>query len=132
VEKQFQKVENRLEADYTNLRAEIKELKERQRHDKWTICGLMTRMGGMEVRMRFLEAQIAAMVSTPMMDSSREEHGGEVGDQRMLGSPSEMGSFSSLHLNGAHLDALEALERNWEFLIQGELATGGDCTPAVP
>jgi len=64
--------------------------------------------------------------------SSREEHGGEVGDQRMLGSPSGMGSFSSLHLNGAHLVALEALERNWEFLNQGELVTGGNCTPAVP
>jgi len=132
VEKQFWKVENRLEADYADLRAVIKELKERQCHDEWTICGLMTRMEGMEARMRFLEAQITAVVSTPMMDSPREEHGGEAGDQRTLGSPSGMGSFSSLHLNGAQLDAFEALGRNWEFLNQGEFATGGDCTPAVP
>jgi len=82
--------------------------------------------------MRFLEAQIAAVVSTLMMDLSREEHGGEVGDQRMLGSPSGMGSFSPLHLNGVQLDTFEVLGRNWEFLNQGELATGGDCTPAVP
>jgi len=71
VEKQFRKVENRLEADYANLHAEIKELKERQCHDEWTIGG-----------------------------------------QRMLESPSGMGSFSSLHLNGAQLDAFEALGRN--------------------
>jgi len=132
VEKQFRKVENRLEADYANLRAEIKELKERQHHDKWTIGGLLARMDGMEARMAFLQAQVTAVVSTLMMDSSREEHGGEAGDQRMLESLSGMGSFSSFHLNGAQLDAFEALGRNWEFLNQGELATGGGCTPAVP
>jgi len=118
--------------DYANLRVEIKELKERQCHDEWTIGGLLACMDGMEARMAFLQAQVAAVVSTPMMDSSREEHGREAGDQRMLESPSGMGSFSSLHLNGAQLDAFEALGRNWEFLNQGELATGGGCTPAVP
>jgi len=58
MEKQFQKVENRLEADYTNLCAEVKELKERQCHDEWTICGLMTCMEGMEAWMRFLERRL--------------------------------------------------------------------------
>jgi len=107
-------------------------LKERQRHDEWTIGGLLARMDGMEARMAFLQVQVTAVVSTPLMDSSREEHGGETEDQRMLESPSGMGSFSSLHLNGAQLDAFEALGRNWEFLNQGDLATGGGCTPAVP
>jgi len=107
-------------------------LKERQRHDEWTIGGLLACMDGMEARMAFLQAQVAAVVSTPMMDLPREEHRGEAGDQRMLESPSGMGSFSSLHLNGAQLDAFEVLGRNWEFLNQGELATGGRCTPAVP
>ena len=37
MEKQFRKVENRLEVDYATLRAENKELVERQRHGEWTI-----------------------------------------------------------------------------------------------
>jgi len=51
VEKQFQKVENRLEVDYATLRAENKELVEWQRQDKWTIHGLLTHMEMMEARM---------------------------------------------------------------------------------
>jgi len=51
VEKQFRKLENRLEADYATLCAENKELVEQQRHDEWTIHGLLTRMEMMETRM---------------------------------------------------------------------------------
>jgi len=61
VEKQFRKLENRLEADYATLRAENKELVERQRHDKWTIHGLLTRMEMMEARMALVSVQVAAI-----------------------------------------------------------------------
>jgi len=44
VEKQFRKLENHLEVDYATLRAENKELVECQRHDEWTIHGLLTHM----------------------------------------------------------------------------------------
>ena len=37
MEKQFRKLENRLEADYATLWVENKELVERQRQDKWTM-----------------------------------------------------------------------------------------------
>jgi len=103
---------------------EVKELRERQRHDEWTICGLIARMDGMETRMMFLHAQVAAMVPTPAVDLLREENQGEVGDLMMLGPPSRMEGPSSLQLDRVQLDALEAVGRNWEFLNQEELMTG--------
>jgi len=42
VEKQFWKVENRLEADYADLRSEVKELKERQRQDNLLLGRFIT------------------------------------------------------------------------------------------
>jgi len=56
VEKQFRKLENRLEADYATLRAENKELVEWQQQDEWTIHGLMTRMEMMVLNSETSEA----------------------------------------------------------------------------
>jgi len=81
VEKQFRKVENHLEADYATLRAENKELVERQRHDEWTIHGLLTCMEMMEARMALVSAQVAAMAPPLQVDLMREEDEGGVGDQ---------------------------------------------------
>jgi len=58
VEKQFCKLENRLEADYANLREEVKGLKEQVRQDEWTIHGLLTRMEITEARMALLSSQV--------------------------------------------------------------------------
>ena len=96
MEKKISKLEHQIEASHEDLQAEIKELRERQCHDKWTICGLMTCMEGMEAQMGFLQAQLAALIPTPTMDSSRKENGGEAGDEGMLRSPSGTGIFSSL------------------------------------
>ena len=80
MEKQFQKVENRLEVDYATLRAENKELVEWQRQE-WTIHGLMTRMEMMEARMALVSAQVAAMAPPLQVDLTREEDEGGVGDR---------------------------------------------------
>jgi len=132
VEKQFRKVENRLEADYANLRAEIKELKERQRHDEWTIGGLIARMEMMETRMALVSSRVATVASPQQVDLTREEDEGGRGGPMELGSLFRQRSPSPQVFTREELDAMEAVERNWEFLNQGELATGGDYTPAVP
>jgi len=87
VEKQFRKVENRLEADYATLRAENKELVERQHQDEWTIHSLLTRMEMMEARMALVSAQVAAMAPPLQVDLTREEDEGGVGGPIELGSP---------------------------------------------
>ena len=132
MEKKIGKLEHRIEVSHENLQAEIKELRERQYHDKWTIYGLVTHMDGMEARMTFLQAQVAALVPTPAMDLSREESEGIVGDPMMSGPPEGIGSPSTLLLNEVQLDALGALGRNWEFLNQEELVISGDYTPTGP
>ena len=86
MEKQFRKLENRLEADYTTLREENKELVERQRQDEWTIHGLLTRMEMMEARMALVSAQVAAMAPPLQVDLTREEDEGGVGGPIELGS----------------------------------------------
>ena len=132
MEKKIGKLEHRIEASHEDLRTEIKELKERQRHNKWTIGGLIACMDGMEARMAFLQAQVAALIPTPAMDLSREENEGIVGDLMMMGPSEGIGSPSSLLLNKAQLDALGALARNWEFLNQEESGISGDYTPTGP
>jgi len=74
-----------IEASHEDLQAEIKELRERQHYDEWTIGGLIAHMDGMEARMAFLQAQVAALIPTPAMDLSREENEGIVGDLMMTG-----------------------------------------------
>jgi len=81
VEKQFRKLENRLEADYATLRAENKELVEQQRQDEWTIHSLMTHMEMMEARMALVSAQVAAMAPPLQVDLMREEDEGGVRDR---------------------------------------------------
>jgi len=73
VEKQFRKLENRLEADYATLHAENKELVERQRQDEWTIHSLMAHMEMMEARMALVSAHVAAMAPPLQVDLMREE-----------------------------------------------------------
>jgi len=87
MEKQFRKLENRLEADYATLRVENKELVERQRQDEWTIHSLTTRMEMMEARMALVSAQVAAMAPPLQVDLTREEDEGGVGGPIELGSP---------------------------------------------
>jgi len=132
VEKQFQKVENRLEADYATLHEENKELRERQQQDEWTIHGLLTRMETMEARMALVSSQVAAVASPQQVDLSMEEDEGGVGGPIEFRSPFQLRSPSPQVFTREELEAMEAVERNWEFLNQGELATGGDYTLAVP
>jgi len=132
VEKQFRKVENRLEADYATLRAENKELVERQRQDEWTIHGLMTRMEMMEARMALVSAQVAAMAPPLQVDLTREEDEGGVGGPIELGSPYRLRSPSPQVFTREELDAVEAVGRNWEFLTSRDISTEGIHTPTGP
>jgi len=132
VEKQFRKVENRLEADYATLRAENKELVERQRHDEWTIHSLLTRMEMMEVRMALVSAQVAAMAPPLQVDLTREEGEGGVGGPVELGSPYRLRSPSPQVFTREELDAVEAVGRNWEFLTGRDVSTEGVHTPTGP
>jgi len=132
VEKQFRKMENRLEADYATLRAENKELVERQRQDEWTIHGLMTRMEMMEARMALVSAQVAAMAPPLQVDLTREEDEGGVGGPIELGSPYRLRSPSPQVFTREELDAVEAVGRNWEFLTSRDISTEGVHTPTGP
>jgi len=87
VEKQFRKVENRLEVDYATLCEENKELRERQRQDKWTIHGLLTCMEMMEARMALVSSQVAAVAPPQQVDLTREEDEGGVGGPIEFGLP---------------------------------------------
>ena len=107
-------------------------MRERQCHDEWTIGGLIACMDGMETRMTFLQVQVAALVPTLVMDFSREEDEGTVGDLVMSGSLKGIGSPPSLLLSEVQLDTLGALGRNWEFLNQEEVMISGDYTPTGP
>jgi len=132
VEKQFRKLENRLEADYATLRAENKELVERQRHDKWTIHGLLTRMEMMEARMALVSAQVAAMAPPLQVNLMREEDEGGVGGPVELGSPYRPRSPSPQVFTREELDVVEAVGRNWEFLVLRDISTEGVHTPTGP
>ena len=132
MEKQFRKVENRLEADYATLRAENKELVERQRQDEWTIHGLTTRMEMMEARMALISAQVAAMAPPLQVDLTREEDEGGVGGPIELGSPYRLRSPSPRVFTREELDAVEAVGRNWEFLTSRDISTEGVHTPTGP
>ena len=132
MEKQFRKVENRLEVDYTTLREENKELREWQRQDKWTIHGLLTCMEAMEARMALVSSQVTAVVLSQQVGLSTEEDEGGVGGPIEFRSPFRLRSPFPHVFTREELDAMEVVERNWEFRNQGELATGGDYTPAVP
>jgi len=132
VEKQFRKVENRLEADYATLRAENKELVERQRQDEWTIHGLLTRMEMMEARMALVSAQVAAMAPPLQVDLTREEDEGGVGGPVELGLPYRVRSPSPQVFTREELEAVEAVGRNWEFLTGRDVSTEGVHTPTGP
>jgi len=132
VEKQFRKLENRLEADYATLRAENKELVERQRQDEWTIHGLMTRMEMMEARMALVSARVAAMAPPLQVDLTREEDEGGVGGPVELGSPYRLRSPSPQVFTREELDAVEAVGRNWKFLTSRDVSTEGVHTPTGP
>jgi len=129
VEKQFRKLENRLEADYATLRAENKELVEWQRQDEWTIYSLLTRMEMMEARMALVLAQVAAMAPPLQVDLTREEDEGGVGGPVELGSPYQLRSPSPQVFTREELDAVEAVGRNWEFLTGRDVSTEGVHTP---
>jgi len=131
VEKQFRKLENRLEADYATLQAENKELVEWQRQE-WTIHGLMTRMEMMEARMALVSAQVAAMAPPLQVDLTREEDEGGVGGPIELGSPYRLRSPSPQVFTREELDAVEVVERNWEFLTSRDVSTEGVHTPTGP
>jgi len=75
VEKDYWKLENQLEADYANLCAEVKELKEHQQQDEWTIHGLVTHMEMMEARMALLSSQVASVALPQQVELMREELG---------------------------------------------------------
>jgi len=132
VEKQFHKLENRLEADYTTLRVENKELVEWQRQDEWTIHSLLTRMEMMEARMALVSAQVAAMAPPLQVDLTREEDEGGVGGSIELGSPYRLRSPSPQMFTREELDAVEAVGRNWEFLTSRDISTEGVHTPTGP
>jgi len=132
VEKQFRKLENRLEADYATLRAENKELVERQQHDKWTIHGLLTRMEMMEARMALVSAQVAVMALPLQVDLTREEDEGGVGGPIELRSPYRLRSPSPQMFTREELDAVEVVGRNWEFLTGRDVSTEGVHTPTGP
>jgi len=132
VEKQFRKLENRLEADYATLWAENKELVEWQRHDEWTIHGLLARMEMMEARMALVSAQVAAMAPSLQVDLTREEDEGGVGGPVELGSPYRPRSPSPQVFTREELDAVEAVGRNWEFLVSRDISTEGVHTPTGP
>jgi len=132
VEKQFRKLENRLEADYATLRAENKELVERQRQDEWTIHGLLTRIEMMEARMALVLAQVAVMAPPLQVDLTREEDEGGVGGLIELGSPYRLRSPSPQVFTREELDAVEAVGRNWEFLTSRNISTEGVHTPTGP
>jgi len=132
VEKQFHKLENRLEADYATLRAENKELVEQQRQDEWTIHSLLTRMEMMEARMALVSAQVAVMAPPLQVDLTREEDEGGVGGPIDLGSPYRLRSPSPQVFTREELDAVEAVGRNWEFLTGGDVSTEGIHTPTGP
>jgi len=131
VEKQFRKVENRLEADYATLHAENRELVEWQCQDEWTIHGLLTCMEMMEARMALVSAQVAAMAPPLQVDLTREEEGGGGGPIE-LGSPYRQRSPSPQMFTREELDAGEAVGRNWEFLISRDISTEGVHTPTGP
>ena len=129
VEKQFCKLENRLEADYANLREEVKGLKEQVRQDEWTIHGLLTRMEITEARMALLSSQVAAVAPVERVDLTREEDEGGVRGP-IVGPPYRyrtLSLISPLKLDEVTAGAIEALGRNWEFL--GDATTCGDYTP---
>ena len=132
MEKQFHKLENRLEVDYATLRAENKELVERQRQDKWTIHGLLTRMEMMEARMALVSAQVTAMAPPLQVDLTREEDEGGVGGPIELGLPYRQRSPSPQVFTREELDAVEAVGRNWEFLSSRGISTEGVHTPTGP
>jgi len=132
VEKQFRKLENRLEADYTTLREENKELVERQRQDEWTIHGLLTRMEMMEARMALVSAQVAAMAPPLQVDLMREEDEGGVGGPIELGLPYRLRSPSPQEFTREEFDTVEAVGRNWEFLTGRDVSTEGVHTPTGP
>jgi len=132
VEKQFCKLENRLEADYATLRTENEELRERQRQDEWTIHGLMTRMGMMEARMALVSAQVAVMAPPLQVDLMREEDEGGVGGLVELGSPYRLRGPSPQVFTREELDTVEAVGRNWEFLTERDVSTEGVYTPTGP
>jgi len=132
VEKQFQKLENRLEADYATLQVENKELVERQRQDEWTIHSLLTCMEMMEARMALVSAQVAAMAPPLQVDLTREEDEGGVGGPVELGSPYRLRSPSPQVFTREELDAVEVVGRNWEFLTRRDVSTEGVHTPTGP
>jgi len=132
VEKQFRKLENRLEVDYATLHVENKELVERQRQDEWTIHGLLTRMEMMEARMALVSAQVAAMAPPLQVDLMREENEGGVGGPIELGSPYRLRSPSPQMFTREELDAVEAVGRSWEFLTSRDISTEGVHTPTGP
>jgi len=132
VEKQFRKLENRLEADYATLRAENKELVEQQRQDEWTIHSLMARMEMVEARMALVSAQVATMAPPLQVDLTREEDEGGVGGPVELGSPYRLRSSSPQVFTREELDAVEAVGRNWEFLTGRDVSTEGVHTPTGP
>jgi len=132
VEKQFRKLENRLEADFATLCVENKELVERQRQDEWTIHSLMTRMEMMEARMALVSAQVAVMAPPLQVDLTREEDEGGVRGPIELGSPYRLRSPSPQVFTREELDAVEAVGRNWEFLTSRDISTEGVHTPTGP
>jgi len=132
VEKQFRKVESQLEADYADLRAEVKELEERQQQDKWTIHSLLTRLEMIEARMALVSSQVAVVALPQRVDLTREEDEGGVGGQIEFGSPFRQRSLSPQEFTREELDAVEVVGRNWEFLNVGDVSTEGVYTPTGP
>jgi len=125
-------VENRLEADYTNLRAEIKELKEQQRQDEWTIHSLLTHMEMIEAMMALVSSQVAVVAPPQQVDLTREEDEGGVRGTIEPRSPFRQRSPSPQVFTREELDPVEAVRRNWEFLNRGDVSTEGIYTPTGP
>ena len=132
MEKQFWKVENRLEADYATLCAENKELRERQQQDKWTIHGLLTRMELMEARMALVSTQVTAVAPPQQVDLTREEDEGGVGGPIEFGSLFQQRSPSPQVFTREELGMVEVVGRNWDFLTGRDVSTEGVYTPTDP
>jgi len=115
MEKDCQKLENRIEADFAALKVENDGLRKLVQWNGWTIHGLLSHMGVMEAQMNLLTSQV----------------GGPIVLGSQLGLPFQLRSPPPLTLNQEELDVVEALGRNWEFLNR-DVATKGEHTPTGP
>jgi len=124
-----ERMENRIEADFTTLKVENMGLRELVQQNGWTIHGLLGHMEVMEARMALLSAQVSAVTLPQSVDLTREESEGGVGGPLVLGLPIWLRSPSLLRLE--EVVNLETLRRSWDF-VGREATTEGDYTPTGP